>query len=83
MGLLESRCLEEAGPEALEEGVLSPGAGTSGAWRRRPQHPLFSDFRLRFLRRGCCPVVLNFLRGCDEAGAASVGRIQELEPPVG
>lgn len=71
MRLLESRCLEEAGPEASEEGVLSPGAGASGAWRRRPQHPLLSDFILRFLRRGCRPVVLISLRGCDEAGFLS------------
>lgn len=72
-GLLESRCLEEAEPETSEEGALPSGLGSRGLEQVSPAPPP-APTELRLLRRGRHPVVLIFLRGCDEAGVGSVGK---------
>lgn len=70
-GLLESRCLEEAGPETSEEGALPSGeSGLRAGVPSTSPRPHGAETS----QEGAPPSVLIFLRGCDEAGVGSVGK---------
>lgn len=72
LGLLESRCLEEAGPEASEEEVLPPGAGAgaSGVQCECPLAPASLGLHTQISGEGRAVQSCRCCRGvCDEAGA--------------
>lgn len=69
-GLLESRRLEGAGPEASEDRELPPGLGSQGLEQGAPAPP---SRRAEASQEGVPSSGADVLRGCDEAGAGSVG----------
>lgn len=48
-----------------------------------PPAPISFRLQTQISEEGLPSCVLRFLRGCNEAGAGRVGRIRELEVPVG